>query len=169
VRRIYTAIFMSAFAFSPVASMAALFGPNNYNECITSSMKGVTSDVAARAIVGSCRAQFPEKAPDSATSIELPPDAVSKITGRAGLEYNDTFSGNIYNGNSNFIISSVVIELVPKAKTKNPNYFDRFDRKEYNVDLYLMPLTNRRFSVSIDPAGHKDFDWNIVKARGFKR
>lgn len=45
----------------PGSSWAGLFGPSNYDECITDSMKGVSSDVAARAILTSCRNRFPEE------------------------------------------------------------------------------------------------------------
>ena len=37
-------------------------GPSSYDECITETMKGVASDVAARAIISSCRNMFPEPA-----------------------------------------------------------------------------------------------------------
>ena len=40
---------------------ADLFGPDSYDECILESMKGVTSDVAARIIMLSCRNKFPEE------------------------------------------------------------------------------------------------------------
>ena len=33
--------------------------PSNYDECIIDAMKGVSSDVAARAIIESCRNLFP--------------------------------------------------------------------------------------------------------------
>lgn len=35
-------------------------GPSSYDECITQTMRGVASDVAARAIISSCRNMFPE-------------------------------------------------------------------------------------------------------------
>lgn len=41
-------------------SGAARSEPSNYDECILDAMKGVSSDVAARAIIESCRALFPE-------------------------------------------------------------------------------------------------------------
>lgn len=50
----------------PSASYGGLFGPSNYDECITDSMKGVSSDVAARAIIESCRNLFPDSAGDAA-------------------------------------------------------------------------------------------------------
>lgn len=45
--------------------------PSNYDECILDAMKGVSSDVAARAIIESCRRLFPEmpeKAPAAAVA-----------------------------------------------------------------------------------------------------
>lgn len=51
----------------PSSSHGGLFGPANYDECITDSMKGVSSDVAARAIIESCRNLFPDSAGDTAT------------------------------------------------------------------------------------------------------
>lgn len=44
----------------PTISLGGLFGPSNYDECITDSMRGVSSDVAARAIIESCRNLFPD-------------------------------------------------------------------------------------------------------------
>ena len=35
--------------------------PNNYDECILESMKGVKSDLAAKSIIMSCRNKFPEE------------------------------------------------------------------------------------------------------------
>jgi hypothetical protein len=49
---------ISVLLGSAGVSYAGLFGPSNYNECILERMKGVTSDLAARAIVGACAAKF---------------------------------------------------------------------------------------------------------------
>ena len=66
---------------APVAR-AGLLGPSNYDECITESMKGVTSDVAARAVIQSCRSRFPEPTQEL---VELPSEARRLVTGRARL------------------------------------------------------------------------------------
>ena len=39
---------------------------SSYDECILESLKGVSSDVAANAIIASCRSKFPEAAPAAA-------------------------------------------------------------------------------------------------------
>lgn len=58
----------------PVCASASLLGPSDYNECIIEGMKGVQSDVAARAVRQACRSQFPEntkkeKVPKKCSSI----------------------------------------------------------------------------------------------------
>lgn len=47
----------------PQFAYPQMFGRGSYEDCITDSMKGVTSDVAATAIIGACRAKFPEASP----------------------------------------------------------------------------------------------------------
>jgi hypothetical protein len=42
------------------AQLSVLFGPSNYDECILDNMKGVSSDMAARAVAASCRSKFPD-------------------------------------------------------------------------------------------------------------
>ena len=47
----------------PGFAIAGLLGPSNYDECILANMKGVGSDLAARAVAGSCARQFPQPKP----------------------------------------------------------------------------------------------------------
>jgi len=62
----------------PVRAEASAFG--SYDECILESLKGVSSDVAANAIIASCRNKFPESAAAAAeaavlaTEPEAPPE-----------------------------------------------------------------------------------------------
>jgi hypothetical protein len=46
--------------------------PSNYDECVIDAMKGVSSDVAARAIIESCRNLFPESEPAPAVAEPAP-------------------------------------------------------------------------------------------------
>ena len=55
---ILIAFFWTAMSL-PTQSSAGLFGPSDYDECILESMKGVTSDHAARLVAHSCRQKFP--------------------------------------------------------------------------------------------------------------
>jgi hypothetical protein len=49
-----------AYAWSP-------FAPNKFNDCIIDGMKGVTSDIAARAVYKSCLDKFPDSAPKTSS------------------------------------------------------------------------------------------------------
>jgi pyruvate/2-oxoglutarate dehydrogenase complex dihydrolipoamide acyltransferase (E2) component len=46
----------------------------SYDECILESLKGVSSDVAANAIIASCRSKFPQAAPAAAPVAEPVPE-----------------------------------------------------------------------------------------------
>lgn len=163
VRRFTMNIIGGMLAAIPTLCASAWFGPSNSDECITDSMRGVTSDVAARAIIRSCRARFPEKVVGPA-SIDLPRDALAKLTGRAGVDSINYFSGTIYNGNNDYTITQITISLTPKKRAINS-----LGTKEYNSDaLFIVPLSNSPFSISVDTGGEKDFEWNIARARGHK-
>ena len=66
-------VFLFALLAVAGAASADEGRPANYDQCITDSMKGVGSDVAARAIIASCRNQFPDTAP--ADSVPAPASA----------------------------------------------------------------------------------------------
>ena len=51
---------------SPAMGYGDQHGPSNYDECIIDAMKGVSSDVAARAIIESCGNLFPDSRNDAA-------------------------------------------------------------------------------------------------------
>src|SRR5690242_16083174 len=60
------------------------FGPSNYDECILDGMKGVTSDVAAKAIIYACRNKFPNTgAVTAGASHKMAWPEVTKLSGRA--------------------------------------------------------------------------------------
>jgi hypothetical protein len=55
---------------------------SSYDECILQSLKGVSSDVAASAIIASCRSTFPETAPAAAEAVASEPEAESVEPGQ---------------------------------------------------------------------------------------
>jgi len=74
-RPIYSVLILAVLLY-PGIGRTGLFGPSNYDQCITESMKGVSSDVAARAIISSCRNQFPAEvaaaaAPEAAAAVAV--------------------------------------------------------------------------------------------------
>lgn len=75
-RHAATVFLFAMFAITGAAS-ADEGRPANYDQCITDSMKGVGSDVAARAIIASCRNQFPDTAPAEAVAAPASPAAAA--------------------------------------------------------------------------------------------
>jgi hypothetical protein len=145
----------------PAVSFAGWFGPSNYDECVLDSMKGVTSDMAARAIMRSCRDKFPEKRPKDT---QVPSTVVAQLDGRAGMSYG-FFKGNIYNGNRDWTITQMTIVLIAKVKDKSTV---KPRPREYNVDVTVPPLTNGEFIFSAESDGSTEFEWSIAKARGYQ-
>lgn len=61
----------------PVISHADESRPSSYDECILDAMRGVSSDVAARAIIDSCRNLFPESPSEAVQQAAPAPAAVA--------------------------------------------------------------------------------------------
>jgi hypothetical protein len=146
-------------------SYGGLLGPSNYDECITESMKGVTSDLAARAIIGSCRDRFPEKEKRKPASRPLTHEELSKLDGRAGLAYSNVYKGEIYNGNSNLSISEVTVAITTTENGKEVS-------RNYIVNLEggsrIPPLKTGSFFIFIILGDEKsDRSWGIVEAKGY--
>ena len=60
-------------SFAPGVVSGDVSDYSSYDECILESLKGVSSDVAANAIIASCRSKFPGAAPAAAEQSEAPP------------------------------------------------------------------------------------------------
>ncbi len=63
-------IFLTWVAAWPCIAFAGLFGPSNFDECVLENMKGVGSDMAARAVVAACSRKFPSAAPKPAPTVK---------------------------------------------------------------------------------------------------
>jgi hypothetical protein len=66
MKKLITTTFFSLMLIGFAGNSSAqlgLFGPSNYDDCILENLQDVTSDVAARAIMRSCRAKFPPPQP----------------------------------------------------------------------------------------------------------
>jgi len=152
--------FLILFALvASTPSYAGLFGPSNYDECILDSMKGVTSDVAARLVARSCRKQFPriqKKAPET-SSLSYP--QLRKVTGRAGG--NGYFSGSLYNGNENLVVTEITINVTTTISGKEVS-------RLYTEAVNIESQKTSSFGFSII-AGDKDADqsWSIKSAQGY--
>jgi hypothetical protein len=144
--------------------MAGIFGPSNYDECVLAAMKGVTSDVAARAIVRSCREKFPARVP---ASVALPSAALAAIDGRAQLDIHGTdLFGDIYNGNSKWTITSLSVRVTPALNGK-PVVGAR--SREYVIPVSIAPLSNKSFNHRIGSGDWRsEIQWTIVAAQGYE-
>jgi hypothetical protein len=65
---------VAACLFAPGLVFGDVSDYSSYDECILESLKGVSSDVAANAIIASCRSKFPEAAPIAAQPSESSPE-----------------------------------------------------------------------------------------------
>lgn len=131
--------------------------PENYNECITKNMKGITSDLAARQIVRACREMFPEP--------KLPPQLLQKelmgnIPCRADyLTYNSELEGFIYNNIKYFHITKIKVFV----KTYEN---DQIVARDYWKNIDIPPLSNADFRIPIWPIQGKNFRWGLHEVYG---
>lgn len=139
----------------PSVCFSSWFGPKDFDDCILRSMKGVTSDMAAKAIYKSCRDKFPEKIPDS---VKLTEDQIKKITGHISGDSN-YLSGNIYNGNDNIKLTQLSIKIVPDydnaiKRIKKMSSAEKDKYKEtlqiYNDNVDIDPLTSSNISLVVN-------------------
>lgn len=139
-----------------------VFGPKDYDDCILQNMKGVNSDLGAKQIAHSCRVKFVDKPKAIHKERSLKFSELVAITGRAGVgAYDNAYSGNLYNGNADITITSLLIEV---TENKSGNAISR----KYLVERKIKPLTTEFFSVDI-VTGSKgaDYSWKIVSAKGY--
>ncbi len=134
-------------------------GPSNYDDCILDALKGnQASKDAAAVILGACRRKFPKEdqplSVDSLDALEL-----MLVTGRAGLQYGNTFAGDLYNGVRHFTITLVEIQVTGVAGR------DTTSRK-YRTNVHIPPLGTDHFSFNIIPEPGSTYLWAITGARG---
>ena len=151
----------SLVTFLSTGSLAGWLGQSNYDECILESMKGVTSDVAARLIARSCREKFPEKPKEQKKTRELSSGELGQVTGRAGNSFGNYFGGNLYNGNTNVTVTQVSVIITTKVSGKEVS-------RTYATDINISPQNTADFTFSI-VIGDKgaDYSWSLVAARGY--
>ena len=125
-------------------------------------MKGVTSDLAARAIMRSCREKFPAEKREERATRELSNLELNKLTGRGGQSsFVDYFRGDIYNGNANVTVTQVLISVTTLIGGKLVS-------QTYLNDVDIKPLKTADLFFKI-VAGDKNapYSWAIVGARGY--
>lgn len=162
-RQICAVLVVAVFAY-PSFGQADQFRPSTYDECITDSMKGVASDIAARAIIDSCRNQFPEQVATAAsqvddapkqkevapgTSRDLTPEELGKLTATAFVS-GDSYRMRFRNENEYLTVTEVTIAVWDKS---NPD-----ELREYSRKVRIEPLESGSAKYTVVSEG-TGFDW----------
>ena len=94
------------------------------------------------------------------SSHNLSQDEIGQISGRAGLQYGNRYSGNLYNGNSNVTLEQVTIDI-------STSFNGIKQTRTYSIDVNIPPLTTKEFGIDIvvGDAG-AEYQWSIISARG---
>lgn len=155
-------LFLSVLMVSPDLPARSLSDPGGYDHCFEKSTKGTTSPRAADNAARTCREKFEKMERHGAP---LPPDALDKLIIHAGFGYG-IFSGNIYNGNSEYTVTQITVLLTPAGKTKPVEA--SIDGREYDIDLTVPPLTKNALSMPIPSDNTQEYSWKITKASGYR-
>jgi hypothetical protein len=187
-------VFVIALLLSPGIGCADEYRPSSYDECITDSMRGVGSDVAARAIIASCRNQFPSTAPvetrqDESVEAQAAPAQPVEATQRQeqtapGPSRNltseelqnlkssafilaDSYRVTIQNKNEHVTITEVTVAV---WNASNPDV-----RRSYTLPVTVLPHGSGRVTFKdVDPDPHNgsmwsdgsEYHWSIVAGAG---
>ena len=143
---------------------SALFGPSNYDECIIDSMKGVMSDIAARAIKQSCRDKY-NPTPESRDITDIVRAKITEAKGGFYISSHDglaAFNVQLYNG-SDYYITGMVVKLVYKNNER------KIVIKNYKTYDFAPPLTNSSLNYYINQAYKPEYiSWDIQSISGYK-
>jgi nucleoid-associated protein YgaU len=164
--------------------------PSNYDECIIDAMKGVSSDVAARAIIESCRNLFPASqseapppaaepapaavpvAPAPAAAPAAAPVAVDASKARAltadelgqvsakAKVFGDSYRVTVNNGNTDLTLTEVTIGVWDDT---DPAY----DRLEHSEVAQIGPQGSAEIRYTVRYRGDESgWRWAVIAARG---
>ena len=179
-------LFAPLVLLSPATSHADSSEVSNYDECIVYSLRGVSSDVAASAIIESCRNLFPEAPIAAAPPAAAPPAtprpelaapaavaASSAATGARSLTTNElarlrsrakvfgsTYRVTIDNGLPNLTLTEVTIAVWDEGDPVA-------SRKEYKEAVQIAPQTSAMVKYTVHYRGEETgWQWSVVAARG---
>jgi hypothetical protein len=168
-------LFAALVLLVPSIVRAGVSGPSNYDECITDTMKGVSSDVAAHAIIESCRNLFPEPQPDAAPQAAVPAaaseapvpenardltaDELGRLRSRAKV-FGSHYRVTIDNDNPDLTLTEVTIAVWDEG---NPVA----SRKEYSEAVHIAPRESALVKYTVHYRGEETgWSWGVVGARG---
>ncbi len=156
--------------------------PSNYDECILESMKGVSSDIAAQAIISSCRNLYSEQK-EAATRVEnaAPPQTNTPIpqpvpvaTGpsrsltaaeldklRARIKaFGSSYTATIQNKNENLTVTEVTIAVWDDSNSSS--------LREYPQEVMIAPMESVETRFTVHYKGNElTWAWKVASARGY--
>ena len=158
--------------------------PSNYDECIIDAMKGVSSDVAARAIIESCRNLFPasqseaalpaaEPAPaaaqpapaaapaavDASNARALTADELGQLSAKAKV-FGDSYRVTVNNGNPDLTLTEVTIAVWDDTDLA-------YARLEHSEAAQIGPQASAEIRYTVRYRGDESgWRWAVVGARG---
>ena len=148
----------------PATSHGDSLEASNYDECIIDAMRGVSSDVAAGAIIESCRNLFPqteqEAAPSgTAAARNLTADELGRLKARAKV-FGSTYRVTIENGNPNLTLTEVTIAVWDDSDLGAT-------RQEYSEAVQIEPLASAMVKYTVHYRGDETgWNWKVVAASG---
>ena len=176
--------------FCPSISHGSPDEPSNYDECIIDAMKGVSSDVAANAIIESCRSLFPASqseapppaaepvpaavpvAPAPAVAPAAAPVAVDASNARAltadelgqvsakAKVFGDSYRVTVNNGNTDLTLTEVTIGVWDDT---DPAYA----RLEHSEVAQIGPQGSAEIRYTVRYRGDESgWRWAVIAARG---
>ena len=157
--RLRQVLFASCLVGASATSNAGwIGGPEDYNECILESMKGVKSDQAARAIIRSCQEKFPNRTRANARTLSA--DKLGKLSGELSITSYGWVKGRIYNGNSETTLVEITITLKQKGNTGGG--------RTYSAPVKIEPQSVGDINFPVFSKGESSaFEWWIAGARGY--
>lgn len=159
----------------PVISHGEQSGPSNFDECIIDAMRGVSSDVAARAIIDSCRNLYPESQRESAPQA-LPVPGPAPTPAPTAVE-----------DGASPAAASVAAPAAPAAIPVAPPPLDTAGaraltevtiavwddtdfgatREEFSEAVRIAPQTSAMVKYTVHDRGDETgWNWGVVAARG---
>jgi len=167
---------LAVFMFPGVGQAA----PSNYDECILESMRGVSSDVAAQAIISSCRNLYPEQqevaaqVEDTAPQADTPiPHPVPVATGpgrsltaaeldklRARIKaFGSSYTATIQNKNENLTVTEVTIAVWDDSNSSS--------LREYPQEVMIAPMESVEPRFTVHYKGDElNWAWKLASAKG---
>ena len=187
-----TPVFFVLLALTcPAVSHADPSAPTNYDECILDAMRGVSSDVAARAIIESCRSLFPESPGDAAPQAAPSPAPQAASAPQAAPPPTAVEAAPLDTADARSLTADELDRLRARARVFGARYrvivdndnpdltltevtiavWDDNDpvasRKEYTGATQIAPQSSATVQYTVHYRGDETgWNWDVVAARG---